>query len=135
MASIIVTLLCLNEDIRQVFVSAPSNVATDNILDRVGTISTETIDKLITTNVPTKQLMLLRGYNQRHEMDNCMDNLGGKTTMRTTTGAHLLGDSNDLFVGGRFGPSGRRSFPSLSKRLYGSVEPPPEAHQVAFHPR
>ncbi|KAK7413376.1 hypothetical protein QQX98_007753 [Neonectria punicea] len=79
MASVIVTLLCLNENIRQVLVSAPSNVATDNILDRVGTISTETIDKLIATSVPTKQLMLLRGYNQRHEMDNCMDILGGKT--------------------------------------------------------
>ncbi|KAM0414551.1 hypothetical protein ACHAPT_013610 [Fusarium lateritium] len=87
LASIIVTLLCLNPSIRKLYVSAASNGATDNILDRINKIAESIVDKLIVDKLivdkliiagqPIKRLMLLRGYNVKIEIENCFKALSG----------------------------------------------------------
>lgn len=71
LAAIIVILLCLNPSIQKLYVSAASNVTTDNILERITKIAEPLVAKLISVGHPVKRLMLVRGYNSRMECDNC----------------------------------------------------------------
>ncbi|KAF4462532.1 hypothetical protein FALBO_10675, partial [Fusarium albosuccineum] len=71
MAALITIMLCSGASIRRVYVSAPSNVATDNILKRIDSISTSIVSKLILAGTPARHLVLVRGYNIFTEMDAC----------------------------------------------------------------
>ncbi|KAJ3524606.1 hypothetical protein NM208_g11995 [Fusarium decemcellulare] len=81
-AAIITILMCSNASIRRVYVSAPSNVATDNILKRIDSISTPMVKKLIAAGTPAKHLMLVRGYNIFSEMEACAAILNDKSPRR-----------------------------------------------------
>ncbi|KAF5663473.1 hypothetical protein FDENT_13119 [Fusarium denticulatum] len=71
LASAIVFLMCHNSALRQVYVSAASNGATDNILERIHDIATKTTSNLIDRGVDVKHLMLVRGYSLNTETENC----------------------------------------------------------------
>ncbi|KAL2681373.1 hypothetical protein Neosp_008984 [[Neocosmospora] mangrovei] len=77
LASILVTLLCLNPSIRKLYVSAASNVATDNILDKSSNIAESIVKTLTDAGYPVKRLMLVRGYNGKMERENCLKALLG----------------------------------------------------------
>ncbi|RMJ07944.1 hypothetical protein BHE90_012511 [Fusarium euwallaceae] len=77
LASILITLLCLNPSIRKLYVSAASNVATDNILLRSSNIAESTVSTLAGAGYPVKRLMLVRGYNGKMERENCLKALVG----------------------------------------------------------
>ncbi|RSL68091.1 hypothetical protein CEP53_002710 [Fusarium sp. AF-6] len=77
LASIIITLMCLNPSIQQLYVSAASNGATDNILERTNNIAKPIVDKLIHAGYPVKRLMLIRGYRGDTELVNCLKALKG----------------------------------------------------------
>ncbi|KAG4283192.1 hypothetical protein FPRO06_09865 [Fusarium proliferatum] len=78
LASAIVVLMCHNPSIQKVYVSASSNGATDNILERIQDIATKTTTSLIDRDVDVKHLMLVRGYSLNTETDNCNRALFGK---------------------------------------------------------
>ncbi|KAG5821598.1 hypothetical protein H9Q74_000056 [Fusarium xylarioides] len=78
LASAIVVLMCLNPSLQQVYVSAASNGATDNILERINDIATKTTGNLIDRGVDVKHLMLVRGYSLNTETENCNKVLFGK---------------------------------------------------------
>ncbi|KAF5533609.1 hypothetical protein FNAPI_12626 [Fusarium napiforme] len=78
LASAIVVLMCHNPCLRQVYVSAASNGATDNILERIQDIATKTTTNLIDRGVDVKHLMLVRGYSLNTETENCNKALFGK---------------------------------------------------------
>ncbi|KAJ4251889.1 hypothetical protein NW762_011186 [Fusarium torreyae] len=77
LASIIVVLMCYNRTIEHVYVSAASNGATDNILDRIHDIARATTSKLIDNGIGIKHLMLVRGYSFREELEKCTKALAG----------------------------------------------------------
>lgn len=77
LASIIITLMCLNPSIQQLYVSAASNGATDNILERVSYIAEPIVSKLIDAGHPVNRLMLIRGYKGEIELANCLKALRG----------------------------------------------------------
>nr|RBQ85985.1 hypothetical protein FVER53263_06599 [Fusarium verticillioides] len=78
LASAIVVLMCHNHSLRQVYVSAASNGATDNILERIQDIATKTTTNLIDRGVDVNHLMLVRGYSLNTETENCNKVLFGK---------------------------------------------------------
>ncbi|KAF5702111.1 hypothetical protein FMUND_13606 [Fusarium mundagurra] len=78
LASAIVVLMCFNPSLQQVYVSAASNGATDNILERIHDIATKTTTNLIGSGVDVKHLMLVRGYSLNTETENCNKLLFGK---------------------------------------------------------
>ncbi|KAF5644460.1 hypothetical protein F52700_2459 [Fusarium sp. NRRL 52700] len=78
LASAIVVLMCHNPSLRQVYVSAASNGATDNILERIQDIATKTTSHLIDSGADVKHLMLVRGYSLNTETENCDRVLFGK---------------------------------------------------------
>ncbi|KAF5548331.1 hypothetical protein FPHYL_9946 [Fusarium phyllophilum] len=78
LASAIVVLMCHNPALRQVYVSAASNGATDNILERIHDVATKTTTNLIDCGVDVKHLMLVRGYSIHTETENCNKVLFGK---------------------------------------------------------
>ncbi|GKU19761.1 unnamed protein product [Fusarium langsethiae] len=69
LASIVVILMCFNKSIKQVYVAAASNGATDNIIERIDGMSQKIIGALPKSHV--KYLMLLRGYSLNVEVENC----------------------------------------------------------------
>lgn len=77
LASILVTLLCLNPSIRKVYVSAASNVATNNILEKSSNIAESVVKLLTDAGHPVNRLMLVRGYNGKMERENCLKALLG----------------------------------------------------------
>ncbi|KAJ4163106.1 hypothetical protein NW754_014529 [Fusarium falciforme] len=77
LASILVTLLCLNPSIRKLYVSAASNIATDNILEKSSDIADSIVVTLAVAGHPVKRLMLVRGYNGKMERENCLKALLG----------------------------------------------------------
>ncbi|KAM0545572.1 hypothetical protein ACHAPJ_011272 [Fusarium lateritium] len=77
LASIVVMLMCFNRSIENVYVSAASNGATDNILDRIHDVTSTTISKLIENGLDVKHPMLLRGYSLNLEHENCVTSLIG----------------------------------------------------------
>ncbi|KAF5233165.1 hypothetical protein FANTH_12641 [Fusarium anthophilum] len=78
LASAIVVLMCHNPSLGQVYVSAASNGATDNILERIQDVATKTTTSLIDAGVEVKHLMLVRGYSINTETENCNKVLFGK---------------------------------------------------------
>ncbi|KAI6767580.1 hypothetical protein HG530_005589 [Fusarium avenaceum] len=74
LASVLTILMCYNESIKRVYVSAASNEATTNILNRMDSISTDITHNL---NGQHKGLMLVRGFSHRDEVKNCLDALSG----------------------------------------------------------
>ncbi|OBS20115.1 hypothetical protein FPOA_11837 [Fusarium poae] len=77
LASIIVILMCFNKSIKHVYVSAASNGATDNIVERIDGIAKKITAALAGSHV--KNLMLLRGYSLGTEVGNCTEALLGKS--------------------------------------------------------
>ncbi|RKL47875.1 hypothetical protein BFJ70_g2242 [Fusarium oxysporum] len=77
LASAITVLMCLNQTIKHVYVSAASNEATDNILDRIDTLAKSIIKKLTEDGISAKQLMVVRGYRIKDEQDKCLRALTG----------------------------------------------------------
>ncbi|XEU94804.1 hypothetical protein FSHL1_000088 [Fusarium sambucinum] len=69
LASIVVILMCLNESIKHVYVTAASNGATDNIIERIDGMAQTVAETL--PQVHLKHLMLLRGYSLSTEVENC----------------------------------------------------------------
>ncbi|KAF5967313.1 hypothetical protein FCOIX_12024 [Fusarium coicis] len=78
LASAIVVLMCHNPSLRQVYVSAASNGATDNILERIHDITTKTVTNLIDRGIEVNHLMLVRGYSLNTETEKCNKVLFGK---------------------------------------------------------
>ncbi|EMT73564.1 hypothetical protein FOC4_g10002048 [Fusarium odoratissimum] len=77
LASAITVLMCLNQTIKHVYVSAASNEATDNILDRIDTLAKSIIKKLTEDGISANQLMVVRGYRIKDEQDKCLRALTG----------------------------------------------------------
>ncbi|KAF5668078.1 hypothetical protein FHETE_5344 [Fusarium heterosporum] len=77
LAAILAILMCFNDSIKHVYVSGGSNAATTNILNRIDTVAREVIDKLANSGFQIKNLMPVRGYSLRQEVDNCLDALTG----------------------------------------------------------
>ncbi|RYC85559.1 hypothetical protein BFJ63_vAg11529 [Fusarium oxysporum f. sp. narcissi] len=77
LASAITVLMCLNQTIKHVYVSATSNEATDNILDRIDTLAKSIIKKLTEDGISANQLMVVRGYRIKDEQDKCLRALTG----------------------------------------------------------
>jgi hypothetical protein len=77
LASILVMMMCFNHSIKHVYVSAASNGSTDNILDRIDNIATNTTQRLIEDGCEIKHLMLVRGYSVNEEVQNCTRGLSG----------------------------------------------------------
>ncbi|KAH7475705.1 hypothetical protein FOMA001_g11571 [Fusarium oxysporum f. sp. matthiolae] len=77
LASAITVLMCLNQTIKHVYVSAASNEATDNILDRIDTLAKHIIKKLTEDGISANQLMVVRGYRIKDEQDKCLRALTG----------------------------------------------------------
>ncbi|RGP69006.1 hypothetical protein FSPOR_4983 [Fusarium sporotrichioides] len=69
LASIVVILMCFNKSIKQVYVAAASNGATDNIIERIDGMSQKIIGTVPKSHV--KHFMLLRGYSLNVEVGNC----------------------------------------------------------------
>ncbi|KAF9769124.1 hypothetical protein IL306_013516 [Fusarium sp. DS 682] len=78
LASAIVVLMCLNPSLQHVYVSAASNGATDNFLDRIAAVAQKTISQLIDHGLDVKHLMLVRGYSLNTEIEKCTIALSGK---------------------------------------------------------
>ncbi|KAF4969297.1 hypothetical protein FSARC_3452 [Fusarium sarcochroum] len=77
LASIIVMLMLFNHTIEHVYVSAASNGATDNILDRIHDVVRTTTIKLMDNDLDIKHPMLVRGYSLNLELGNCLRALTG----------------------------------------------------------
>ncbi|RKL01660.1 hypothetical protein BFJ71_g4987 [Fusarium oxysporum] len=77
LASAITVLMCLNQTIKHVYVSAASNEATDNILDRIDALAKSIIKKLTDDGISANQLMVVRGYRIKDEQDKCLRALAG----------------------------------------------------------
>ncbi|PCD30405.1 hypothetical protein AU210_010087 [Fusarium oxysporum f. sp. radicis-cucumerinum] len=77
LASAITVLMCLNQTIKHVYVSATSNEATDNILDRIDALAKSIIKKLTDDGISANQLMVVRGYRIKDEQDKCLRALAG----------------------------------------------------------
>ncbi|KAH7262916.1 P-loop containing nucleoside triphosphate hydrolase protein [Fusarium tricinctum] len=77
LASVLTVLMCFNESIKHVYVSAGSNVATTNILNRMNDIATTITHKLTDRGYQSKRLMFIRGYSYHEEIKNCLDALAG----------------------------------------------------------
>ncbi|KAG4277199.1 hypothetical protein FPRO04_07496 [Fusarium proliferatum] len=77
LASAITVLMCLNPTIKHVYLSAASNEATDNILDRTDALAKSIIKKLIADDISVNQLMVVRGYRLKDEQDKCLRALAG----------------------------------------------------------
>ncbi|TVY63326.1 putative ATP-dependent helicase [Fusarium oxysporum f. sp. cubense] len=77
LASAITVLMCLNQTIKHVYVSAASNEATDNILDRIDALAKSIIKKLTDDGISANQLMVVRGYRIKDEQEKCLRALAG----------------------------------------------------------
>ncbi|KAH7144827.1 P-loop containing nucleoside triphosphate hydrolase protein [Fusarium sp. MPI-SDFR-AT-0072] len=77
LASAITVLMCLNQTIKHVYVSAASNEATDNILDRIDDLTKSIIKKLTDDGVSVNHLMVVRGYRIKDEQEKCLRALAG----------------------------------------------------------
>ncbi|PNP79505.1 hypothetical protein FNYG_07121 [Fusarium nygamai] len=77
LASAITVLMCLNPTIKHVYLSAASNEATDNILDRTNALAKSIIEKLTDDGVSANQLMVVRGYRLKEEQEKCLRALAG----------------------------------------------------------
>ncbi|KAF5576179.1 hypothetical protein FPCIR_12747 [Fusarium pseudocircinatum] len=77
LASAITVLMCLNPTIKHVYLSAASNEATDNILDRTNALAKSIIKKLADDGVSVNQLMVVRGYRLKEEQEKCLRALAG----------------------------------------------------------
>ncbi|KAF4958531.1 hypothetical protein FGADI_2331 [Fusarium gaditjirri] len=77
LASAITVLMCLNQTIKHVYVSAASNEASDNILDRIDALAKSAIKKLTDDGVSVNHLMVVRGYRFKDEQDKCLRALAG----------------------------------------------------------
>jgi hypothetical protein len=69
LASIVVILMCFNKSINHVYVTAASNGATDNILERIDGMAQKMTEPLLKRDL--KHLMLLRGHSLGIEVENC----------------------------------------------------------------
>ncbi|KAJ4135210.1 hypothetical protein NW768_004831 [Fusarium equiseti] len=69
LAAILVLLMCFNNSIKQVYVAAASNGATDNILDRIDDMAKKVAAK---PQGDSKHLMVVRGYSLSIEVNNCI---------------------------------------------------------------
>jgi hypothetical protein len=78
LASALIVLMCLNPSLHHIYVSASSNGATDNILERIHGIAMKTTSNLIDRGLDVKHLMLVRGYSVKTEMENCTKALIGQ---------------------------------------------------------
>ncbi|KAF5643765.1 uncharacterized protein FTJAE_3064 [Fusarium tjaetaba] len=77
LASAITVLMCLNPTIKHVYLSAASNEATDNILDRTNALAKTIIKNLTADGVSVSQLMVVRGYRLKDEQEKCLRALAG----------------------------------------------------------
>ncbi|KAM0256001.1 hypothetical protein ACHAPA_012316 [Fusarium lateritium] len=77
LASVLTILMCFNESIQRVYVSAASNGATTNILNRMDSIAKDITQKLSDSGHQVKGLMLVRGFSYKDELKNCLDALSG----------------------------------------------------------
>ncbi|KAG7410760.1 DNA polymerase alpha-associated DNA helicase A [Fusarium oxysporum f. sp. rapae] len=77
LASAITVLMCLNQTIKHVYVTAASNEATDNILDRIDDLTKSIIKKLTDDGVSVNHLMVVRGYRIKDEQEKCLRALAG----------------------------------------------------------
>nr|CEG04354.1 unnamed protein product [Fusarium clavum] len=82
LASIIVILMCFNKSIKKIYVTAASNGAADNILDRIDGMARRITDNL---QGDFKHLMLVRGYSFSTEVDNCIMALLGNPFKQGST--------------------------------------------------
>ncbi|KAL4728823.1 hypothetical protein ACLX1H_003222 [Fusarium chlamydosporum] len=82
LASVIVILMCFNPSIKQVYVTAASNGATDNILDRIDGMAQAIAGTLLRSGL--KRPILLRGYSFGIELENCTMALTGQPFKQDT---------------------------------------------------
>ncbi|KAM0338190.1 hypothetical protein ACHAPU_011398 [Fusarium lateritium] len=85
LAAVLAMLMCSNDSIKSLYVTAGSNVATTNILDRMDEVATKVGRHLVDSGSQVKGLMLLRGFSYNEELNRCLDALAGAEFMKETS--------------------------------------------------